>query len=148
MDSIIDDLIKARDETLKNILVVSFDNVRVISRKYREYSEILVSRGYDDTPEKMPICIDLRRKILEKYNNKCAVCGFEFPEILHMHHVIKVSNHGLNTENNIVPLCPNCHTIVHAFRSSKRDSVSKRIEDMYGNTINGRIMNLSFLLKR
>jgi 5-methylcytosine-specific restriction protein A len=56
---------------------------------------------------------------------RCAVCEFDFFEqygelgrdFIHIHHVIAVSKMGLgyvpNPACDLVPLCPNCHAMVH-----------------------------------
>jgi len=55
----------------------------------------------------------------------CQACGFDFQKkygdigsgYIHVHHVIPVSELGENYKidpiNDLVPLCPNCHSMVH-----------------------------------
>jgi 5-methylcytosine-specific restriction protein A len=55
----------------------------------------------------------------------CQACGFDFREkygdigieYIHVHHIIPVSELGENYEvdpiSDLVPLCPNCHAMVH-----------------------------------
>lgn len=55
----------------------------------------------------------------------CKVCGFSFEEkyhvlgrdYIHVHHVIPVSelgeNYRVDPRKDLVPLCPNCHAMVH-----------------------------------
>ncbi len=56
---------------------------------------------------------------------KCAVCGFDFEEsygiigrhFIHVHHVIPVSQIGANyiidPVKDLIPVCPNCHAMLH-----------------------------------
>lgn len=64
------------------------------------------------------------KKLRESGENKCAVCGWtpppflflysvrgRTPSIIEIHHLIPVSAGGKDTEENVVPLCPNHHRI-------------------------------------
>lgn len=59
-------------------------------------------------------------------NAACEVCGWKLPLFagsllrsdvrgLHGHHVVPVSEGGDKDESNIIVLCPNHHTMAHAF---------------------------------
>lgn len=51
---------------------------------------------------------DYRTKAFEKYEHKCAVCGWHEDErILEVHHID--TNHENNDVNNLMILCPICH---------------------------------------
>lgn len=52
----------------------------------------------------------------------CVVCGFDYKPVLEIHHIIPISLGGSNDINNLFPLCPNCHSIVHNVAG---DSVDK-----------------------
>jgi 5-methylcytosine-specific restriction endonuclease McrA len=51
-----------------------------------------------------------RTHLLEKIG-KCEVCGFSDKRILEVHH--KNRDRGDNTRNNLILVCPNCHSIDH-----------------------------------
>lgn len=54
------------------------------------------------------------RKKMKKYGliEKCAHCGYdEIPRILGVHHIDK--NTKNNSRENLIVLCPNCHSIAH-----------------------------------
>ena len=52
-----------------------------------------------------------RLKQLGRFN-KCEKCGYsEHPEILGVHHIDK--NHDNNAIDNLIVLCPNCHSLEH-----------------------------------
>jgi len=148
MDTIIDELIIYRDNVLKGVLDCTQTEIMRLSGKYTQYSEMIKTQGFTEEIETAKISENLKKTVLNNYRNRCAVCGLEFPAILHMHHIIKRSDKGHNTENNIIPLCPNCHAIIHGFRSCKSEEVSESMEQLYGKKIVDRIFNLSFMLKR
>ncbi|KKL55293.1 hypothetical protein LCGC14_2256860 [marine sediment metagenome] len=39
---------------------------------------------------------------------KCKICGWV--GFIHEHHIIRVSDNGANTPNNLIQLCPNHHS--------------------------------------
>ena len=45
-----------------------------------------------------------RFKVMKDFHNRCAICG---SSRLQFHHVDE--DHSHNDEDNIIPLCPNCH---------------------------------------
>jgi len=67
-----------------------------------------------------------REACLKHHGYKCKICGFDFEEkygpigkgIIHVHHVNKVSytnkEHNIDPIKELIPLCPNCHTVVHS----------------------------------
>lgn len=62
---------------------------------------------------------------LEKYGYKCRVCDFDFEQVygdighefIHVHHTVPVSRMGdnyiVNPLEDMVPVCPNCHAMIH-----------------------------------
>ena len=66
-----------------------------------------------------------RDKCLELHGYSCAVCGFSFEEVygslghqyIHVHHRVDLaaqhSTYEVNPETDLIPLCPNCHAMVH-----------------------------------
>lgn len=73
-----------------------------------------------------------RKKCIEIHGTKCKVCGFDFGEVygeefsekIHIHHRKALSEIGttykVDPEKDLVPVCPNCHMIIH----SKKDCYS------------------------
>lgn len=68
----------------------------------------------------------LNRQAAIRYHGvNCKVCGFSFEEkyhllgrdYIHVHHVIPVSelgeNYRVDPRKDLVPLCPNCHAMIH-----------------------------------
>ncbi len=54
----------------------------------------------------------LKKRIL-KLIDSCEYCGDTTKEILQLHHIKQVAEGGTNDIDNIIVLCPNCHTKAH-----------------------------------
>jgi 5-methylcytosine-specific restriction enzyme A len=67
-----------------------------------------------------------RHLCIKHWGTKCSACGFDFESIygnlgsgyIHVHHLIPVSQIGksykIDPVNDLRPICPNCHAMVHA----------------------------------
>lgn len=51
------------------------------------------------------------KKKVEKRGGNCIVCGFD--SIVHLHHIVPISEGGLFNKRNLVCLCPNHHAMLH-----------------------------------
>jgi 5-methylcytosine-specific restriction enzyme A len=72
---------------------------------------------------------DARLKCIEQYGYHCAVCSFDFEKnygsigekYIHVHHIIPLAEvkeeYTLDPINDLVPVCPNCHAMIHRFQS-------------------------------
>lgn len=60
----------------------------------------------------------LKNTLLEE-KSKCEICSNDFLPILQIHHIKPLSKGGLNVENNVMLLCPNCHKTVHTVGCDK-----------------------------
>ncbi len=69
---------------------------------------------------------ELRRKCIAEYGWVCQVCGFDFSKaygedlganFIEVHHLEPISNydkeHKVNPLQDLVPLCSNCHSMIH-----------------------------------
>lgn len=66
-----------------------------------------------------------RAACIEIYGTKCKICSFSFSQsygalgegYIHIHHIVPVSALGgsykLNPEKDLIPVCPNCHAMLH-----------------------------------
>lgn len=66
-----------------------------------------------------------RKKCIEHFGVICQVCSFDFEkkygeigiDFIHVHHKIDISTIGneysVDPINDLVPVCPNCHTMLH-----------------------------------
>lgn len=86
---------------------------------YREGAKRqVVVNAYERDPKVRQECID-------HYGPTCVVCGFNFAAVygadaagfIHVHHLIPLSDVGaeyiINPVNDLRPVCPNCHAIIH-----------------------------------
>lgn len=66
-----------------------------------------------------------RAACIEIHGSKCSICNFCFSQFygalgegyIHIHHIVPVSVLGgsyiLNPEKDLIPVCPNCHAMIH-----------------------------------
>jgi 5-methylcytosine-specific restriction endonuclease McrA len=50
-----------------------------------------------------------RKRIIERFDGRCAICGSRPPKLT-MDHIVPVSRGGTNAEGNLQPACPRCNT--------------------------------------
>lgn len=69
---------------------------------------------------------NLRAEVLRRDGYKCVCCGageglpINFAlTLLQAHHKVSVANHGPDTLDNLVTVCPNCHTLIHTLLFNK-----------------------------
>ena len=84
-------------------------------------SKTITVNLYERSTEAREIC-------LAHNGYKCIVCSFDFEEVygeigknyIHVHHIIPISEIGkeyeLNPVTDLVPVCPNCHAMIHITR--------------------------------
>ena len=93
------------------------------SKEYREgKKKVVVVNMQERNPAARQVCIN-------HYGAKCYICKFDFGRtygaecegMIHVHHRKMVSEtdgeHEVNPVDDLVPVCPNCHMVLH----SKRD---------------------------
>lgn len=61
----------------------------------------------------------LSRQIHEMYHGRCQICGFDpillyGVEACHAHHLMYLSRGGADSLDNMILLCPNHHSVIHA----------------------------------
>lgn len=66
-----------------------------------------------------------RQKCVEKHGYQCKVCGMDFEktygiigkDFIHVHHIVPISkigkNYKIDYEKDLIPVCPNCHAMLH-----------------------------------
>lgn len=74
---------------------------------------------YERNPQARNLCI-------KKKGTKCLICDFDFGKVyganfankIHVHHLVPISQinekYELNPEKDLIPVCPNCHMILHS----------------------------------
>ena len=79
----------------------------------------------------------VRTNVLIRAKGKCDWCGepgFTMPDgkiYLETHHVISLSEKGLDSESNVAALCPNHHREAH--HGEKRDEIQKTLSEKLAN---------------
>ena len=66
-----------------------------------------------------------RGKAIQYHGCKCYICGIEFEKVygvvgkdfIHIHHKVPLhtidSEYCVNYEKDLIPVCPNCHAMLH-----------------------------------
>jgi 5-methylcytosine-specific restriction enzyme A len=101
---------------------ISNDVVTDIKETFREgKSKDIIQTRYERNPE-------ARKRCLSHYGYSCKVCAFNFEvnfnEIgkgfIHVHHINQISEIGREYEidpiKDLIPVCPNCHAMIHSKR--------------------------------
>ena len=121
------------------------------NRKYCCF-ECYVNDHYDDFIEKWKkgevsgtapsggIRDAVRKYILNKYNNECSICGWKkvnpytgnIP--LEIHHID--GNSDNNSEDNLVVLCPCCHSLTKNYRGGNTKSKRSKYRKEYKERMN------------
>ncbi len=93
--------------------------------------EVDSSKGYYEGASKKVLVnsyernMDARLKCIEHHGCKCYICSFNFQKVygsigegyIHVHHLKSLSEireeYKLDPINDLIPICPNCHAIIH-----------------------------------
>lgn len=97
---------------------ISFnDNAEVVAEEEGTYLTSLTTR-YERNPR-------LRKQAIAIHGAVCKACGFDAKKVygdaydgmIHIHHLNPLSEvatrHSVDPEVDLIPLCPNCHAVVH-----------------------------------
>jgi 5-methylcytosine-specific restriction protein A len=86
------------------------------------YDEGSVDNTHKDFYERSRLA---RRKCIEEKGIRCSICGMSFEEtygpvgkgFIHVHHIKPISEfgeaHKVNPKKDLIPVCPNCHAMLH-----------------------------------
>lgn len=74
----------------------------------------------------------IKRYLFEKYNNKCAKCGWSkrnpYTNTLPLE-IEHIDGNALNNkEENLILLCPNCHSLTKTYRGANRGNGKRNIK--------------------
>ena len=103
---------------------------KLARERQKEYSRRWYLKNQKDQIQKSKKRKKLKRKEWEAYKakQKCSHCGFSHPAVIDFHHIIRRNKKSVNklaaVKNNIpeaireaetkcIPLCSNCHRILH-----------------------------------
>jgi predicted HNH restriction endonuclease len=93
-------------------------DIAEVSTLYEGAVRQISVNDYERNPKARQLCIG-------HYGTRCRICDFDFKEmygeigegLIHVHHLRQLSDVGKEYEidpvNDLCPVCPNCHTILH-----------------------------------
>lgn len=99
----------------------------------------MIVNRYERDPE-------ARRRCIEAHGCKCSICGLDFGEkygivgegFIHVHHIVPLStigkNYKVNPDKDLIPVCPNCHAMLHRLENGTTLSVEE-LRKRLGKTI-------------
>lgn len=125
----------ASDDALSNLLP---EEVEAPEQFIEGASKTVTVNTYERNAE-------ARAKCIKHHGYMCAVCKFDFTafygsigdKYIHVHHVIPLSEIGqeyvLNPIKDLVPVCPNCHAIIHRTRPAiSVEQLRRHLEERNG----------------
>ena len=77
--------------------------------KYQEYQKS-VEQSAQEMYKQIYYYGKIRKKVLERDNFTCQICFSRATTKLHIHHILKVRNGGKDYPNNLITVCPKCHS--------------------------------------
>lgn len=92
---------------------------------------------------KYQISNHIRRYLFEKYENKCAICGWgevnPYTNTLPLEIEHKDGNYTNNKEDNLILLCPNCHSLTATYKGANKGNGRKERKQysLYANPEQG-----------
>ena len=116
------EFIEAREEVLVDVLEEMSPEIFDDGLFQETFKEGKKRRRYSNQSERNPRA---RKKCLEYWGYRCQACGMQFDEVygsrgkgyIHVHHHKLVSKqkgeYELNPIEDLIPLCPNCHAMIH-----------------------------------
>ena len=141
--------------------IQTINNIKKIYEKYKNVVNIENNyNDYNDEPEKYysegkarQVFVNIferntnaRQKCIEHYGYKCSICETLLSDIygelaeyfIHIHHITELSKIGkeyiIDPINDLRPLCPNCHAIIH--RKSPALSIDELKNIIKNKTVN------------
>ena len=87
-----------------------------------------------------------RRQCIEYHGSRCSICGLSFEEMygelgkgfIHVHHIVPLNEIGkeykVDPKTDLIPVCPNCHAMLHKKLNGKSFSIDELKEIVKSNT--------------
>jgi len=73
---------------------------------------------------------EIKDKLLVEAMHRCCLCP-EHPDITHIHHIVLISEEGPNTEENLMLVCPTCHSKIHRIKGMYTVEQLKMYKEMW-----------------
>ena len=93
--------------------------------EYKEYIKRWKNNEETGLRGEYQISMHIKTYLFNKYNNKCARCGWSKMNVytknipLEIEHVD--GNYLNNKEGNLILLCPNCHSLTSTYKGANRE---------------------------
>ena len=87
----------------------------------------------------------LREQCVQHWGYKCIVCDFDFSAVygeigrgfIHVHHVVPLAKirgaHQVDPVKDLIPVCPNCHAMLHRGRKPDRPRKVEKLKILMAN---------------
>lgn len=105
--------------------------------KYKNYIKSWKAGEKNGMRGDYQISMYIKAYLFEKFNNKCARCGwgrinpFTKNIPLEIEHID--GNYKNNNEDNLILLCPNCHSLTSTYKGANRNKGRKLRNKYYKN---------------
>ena len=90
--------------------------------EYKEYIKKWKKGNKSGIRGDYQISMYIKRYLFEKYNNKCAICGWgktnKYTNNIPLEVEHKDGNYENNNEENLILLCPNCHALTSTYKGA------------------------------
>lgn len=100
-----------------------------INNRYVKYIEKWKNGMTDGMRGSYQISLHIKRYLFTKYNNKCGRCGWseinQFTNKIPLETEHIDGNHKNNKEENLILLCPNCHSLTSTYKGANRGNGRK-----------------------
>lgn len=107
--------------------------------QYTQYIDNWKKGNENGLKGKYQISNHIRRYLYKKYDNKCAKCGWSkkntYTNIIPLEIEHVDGNYLNNNENNLILLCPNCHSLTATYKGANQGNGRKDRSkySLYGN---------------
>ena len=90
--------------------------------EYREYIRKWKNNEVEGIRGKYQISMHIKTYLFNKFNNKCARCGWgeknQFTGKIPLEVEHRDGNYRNNNEDNLILLCPNCHSLTSTYKGA------------------------------
>ena len=97
--------------------------------EYKKYISEWKNGNISGMRGKYQISMHIKRYIFEKYNNKCSICGWNkvnpYTKTIPLEIEHKDGNFENNNEDNLILLCPNCHSLTSTYKGANLNNGRK-----------------------
>lgn len=93
--------------------------------EYKEYINRWKRNEEDGLRGAYQTSMHIKTYLLKKYHNQCAKCGWGEMNPFNQHIPLEIEhidgNYKNNKEENLILLCPNCHSLTSTYKGANRN---------------------------